>query len=178
MASSKISFGLYEGHLPIDHCSYTKSLPYEDDSTSVRIPDLPSDQMASTIPAVVEPSPTKSSDSSLSGISATKKVFSNWGGDFFKKNLDYRANTNKILEKMNLNVPGGQLPKPANGDSVSGERFKSSLLVTPNRNFTPSPTAGLSPVAPKRSPIDGISSDGPTAKKFKTSILNSFMQSE
>ena len=31
-----------------------------------------------------------------------KKVFTNWGGDFFKKNLDYRANTNKILEKMQL----------------------------------------------------------------------------
>jgi predicted SpoU family rRNA methylase len=31
-----------------------------------------------------------------------KKVFTNWGGDFFKKNLDFRANTNKILEKMQL----------------------------------------------------------------------------
>jgi hypothetical protein len=29
-------------------------------------------------------------------------VFTNWGGDFFKKNLDFRANTNKILEKMQL----------------------------------------------------------------------------
>lgn len=33
----------------------------------------------------------------------TKKIFSNWGGEFFKKNLDFRANTNKILEKMQLN---------------------------------------------------------------------------
>jgi hypothetical protein len=28
LASTKISFGLYEGHLPIDHASYTKYQPY------------------------------------------------------------------------------------------------------------------------------------------------------
>ncbi len=28
LASTKISFGLYEGHLPIDHASYTKYHPY------------------------------------------------------------------------------------------------------------------------------------------------------
>ena len=42
---------------------------------------------------------------------ASKKVFSNWGGDFFKKNLDYRANTNRILEK---------LTKSAGSDQVNG----------------------------------------------------------
>jgi len=172
LSSSKLSFGLYDGHLPIDHCSYTKSLPFDEDIK----PERNSNQLTLTT-AFPEPSQTKPSDS-LSGISATKKVFSNWGGDFFRKNLDYRANTNKILEKMNLNVPGSQVPKTSNGDPGSGERFKSSLLSTPNRNFTQSPTPGLSSITPKRPSLDGISNEGPTAKKFKTSILNSFMQSE
>jgi hypothetical protein len=43
-------------------------------------------------------------ESNACGSPSAKRVFSNWGGDFFKKNLDHRANTNKILEKMGLNA--------------------------------------------------------------------------
>ena len=58
---------------------------------------------------IPDASPTRDGDSNddsprskTTSDSARQKVFSNWGGEFFKKNLDYRANTNKILEKMNL----------------------------------------------------------------------------
>ena len=60
----------------------------------------------------------------------TKKAFSNWGGEFFKKNLDYRANTNKILEKMNLT------------SSVPSQNTSNSIIVTQCRKETPlSPTS-------------------------------------
>ena len=48
-------------------------------------------------------------------------MFSNWGGDFFKKNLDFRANTNRILEKLSKSVTdvNGSTngSKPSNGVS-------------------------------------------------------------
>ena len=49
------------------------------------------------------------------------RVFSNWGGEFFKKNLDYRANTNKILEKMNLikEQPGGSASTASSNNETS-----------------------------------------------------------
>ena len=73
---SGISFGLWGGHLPVDSGIISSSLSssYDDKPGS----DLNEDKKEES----------------------AKKVFSNWGGDFFKKNLDFRANTNKILEKL------------------------------------------------------------------------------
>jgi len=74
--SSGISFGLWGGHLPVEPSIISNSLSssYDDKPLSV-ISNDKKDKSA-------------------------KKVFSNWGGDFFKKNLDFRANTNRILEKL------------------------------------------------------------------------------
>jgi len=77
-SSSGISFGLWGGHLPVDQSTVSNSLSSGFDDKPFSL--LSKDKKAE----------------------ATKKVFSNWGGDFFKKNLDFRANTNKILEKMQL----------------------------------------------------------------------------
>lgn len=161
LASSKISFGLYEGHLPIDHASYTKSSG-----------DSESDSDRNDVNRVSESiTNSESGPGSLSvlGGASTKKVFSNWGGEFFKKNLDYRANTNKILEKMNLNLSVGSnnsgstaaaTTKTSNGDSAVADRFKSSLIGGPKLGLTGS--ASL-----KRPSVDSISSnEASPAKKF------------
>ena len=100
-----------------------------------------------------------------------QKVFSNWGGEFFKKNLDYRANTNKILEKMNLNS------KTSNGDTSNNSASSSSAPANSGTGFKSlaSSAAGNS----KRSalePAAGNSNNSP-AKKLKTtssSFLNSY----
>jgi len=94
--SSGISFGLWGGHLPVDQSSVSNSLSsgFDDKPYSLLSKDKK--------------------------VDATKKVFSNWGGDFFKKNLDFRANTNKILEKMQLNKSTlGDLNGTSNGAVVS-----------------------------------------------------------
>ena len=52
---------------------------------------------------------------------STKRIFSNWGGEFFKKNLDFRANTNKILEKMQLAKPGQDLAQNGANDHPGSE---------------------------------------------------------
>jgi len=75
--SSGISFGLWGGHLSIDKNSVTNRVNTGSDDRTYSL----------------------DKDNKEEG---TKKAFSNWGGDFFKKNLDLRANTNKILEKMQL----------------------------------------------------------------------------
>ena len=99
--------------------------------------------------------PSNNSDIKTSESLPRQKVFSNWGGEFFKKNLDYRANTNKILEKMNLNN------KASNGDSAGSATSSSS-----------SGFKSLARESAKR-PMD--SSDSSPAKKFKTSsFLNSY----
>jgi hypothetical protein len=109
----------------------------------------------------------------LLGGASTKKVFSNWGGEFFKKNLDYRANTNKILEKMNLNLGGGGNnsgggAKTSNGDTSAAERFKSSLIGGAKLGLTSA--GGL-----KRPSVDSISSnEGSPAKKLTPSFFNSY----
>lgn len=97
--TNKLSFGLYGGHLPVDHGGFAKSKGGQNSD---------GDSQASTEPDDAE-KPSKS------------KVFTNWGGEFFKKNLDYRANTNKILEKMNLIRDGGGGAGGAmGGNTVSG----------------------------------------------------------
>ena len=74
---SGISFGLWGGHLPVEQSIISSSL-------SSNYDDKPGDAL------LIEDKKAESA----------KKVFSNWGGDFFKKNLDFRANTNRILEKL------------------------------------------------------------------------------
>ena len=74
---SGISFGLWGGHLPVEQSIISSTLTSTYD-------DKPGDSL------LIEDKKEES----------RKKVFSNWGGDFFKKNLDFRANTNRILEKL------------------------------------------------------------------------------
>jgi len=95
--SSGISFGLWGGHLPVDQSAVSNSLSSGFDDKPFSL--LSKDKKAE----------------------ATKKVFSNWGGDFFKKNLDFRANTNKILEKMQLSKSAvGDLNGTGNGSVPNG----------------------------------------------------------
>ena len=105
---------------------------------------------------ISDASPTRDGDSNddsprskTTSDSARQKVFSNWGGEFFKKNLDYRANTNKILEKMNLtnSVPSQNTSNtttnntytsykketPLSPTSSNGENFKTMFTPTINR---------------------------------------------
>lgn len=106
--TAKLSFGLYGGHLPVDHGSYTKSTRSE---TAL-------DSGASADSAVEQP---------------PKRVFTNWGGEFFKKNLDYRANTNKILEKMNLGSSGKNSASSNGGDSlVAPAQVPAAASLTPS----------------------------------------------
>lgn len=95
-SSSGISFGLWGGHLPVDQSTVSNSLSsgFDDKPFSLLSKDKKAD--------------------------ATKKVFSNWGGDFFKKNLDFRANTNKILEKMQLSK-SGDLNGTGTGSVISSQ---------------------------------------------------------
>jgi len=109
-----LSFGLYGGHLSVDHGGTLKQISTisegdEEGRGSTRNiggcfsqaissdPMLPHVTQDDENGAIVDKSAEKRQQPCF-----TKKVFSNWGGEFFKKNLDYRANTNKILEKMNL----------------------------------------------------------------------------
>jgi len=101
--SSGISFGLWGGHLTVDQHAASNSLSSAFDDKPFSL--LSKDKKAE----------------------ASKKVFTNWGGDFFKKNLDFRANTNKILEKMqlsksgvsDLNGTGNGSVVPQNGNGIS-----------------------------------------------------------
>ena len=85
-----------------------------------------------------------------------KKAFSNWGGEFFKKNLDYRANTNKILEKMNLT---NTLPQQntsniiPNNTSYTNYSKRETPLSPTSSNGESFKTMFASPVSKKR-PLD------------------------
>jgi hypothetical protein len=161
LASSKISFGLYEGRLPVDSCYKSSSCDSESDSDRNETARRDLDSVSSN-----DSGHGSGPATAVSGLSA-KRVFSNWGGEFFKKNLDYRANTNKILEKMTLNSLVAAHPAPSkasNGDSASGERFKASIIG-----------GSLASAASKRSSEDGVrSSESPMSKKFNSSFFNSY----
>ena len=96
-ASSCISFGLYGGHLSVDRDTSSQ--------TSLGCNDRP------FMSLLTKEKPQES----------TKRVFSNWGGEFFKKNLDYRANTNKIMEKMQLAKAGPDLGANVTDINASSE---------------------------------------------------------
>ena len=122
------------------------------------------------------------------GSSQTKKAFSNWGGEFFKKNLDYRANTNKILEKMNLT---NTLPQQntsniiPNSSSYTNYSKRETPLSPTSSNGESFKTMFASPVSKKR-PLDIspnqnsniIRKNEPPAKQLKSSsgstIYNSY----
>lgn len=106
-----LSFGLYGGHLSVDHGGTLKHI-----SEGAKEGRGSTQNIGGCFPQAISSTPTllqvtqDDENGAIVDKSAekrqqpcfTKKVFSNWGGEFFKKNLDYRANTNKILEKMNL----------------------------------------------------------------------------
>ncbi len=114
------------------------------------------------------------------GSKPVKKVFTNWGGEFFKKNLDYRANTNKILEKMNLGGGGGgggaannAAPSAVGAASVGPGAHTVSSSSLPN--FIPGERfrALLGGSTSSSSTVDAAS-----AKKFKSnhpSYTNSYL---
>jgi hypothetical protein len=176
LVSSKISFGLYEGHLPIDHSSYTKSS--DDGESDSDRNDSAATGGASARPSEVVSRPVSalgSGPAPVLGGASTKKVFSNWGGEFFKKNLDYRANTNKILEKMNLNLTGGNVApeaKSLNGNSASNDRFKTALMSSGGTRMGGTFGTGLtaSSASAKRTSVDSISSNeaSPAKKLFNS----------
>ena len=136
-----LSFGLYGGHLSVDHGGPLKQISTisegsKDERCSTQTAGSFTRSSASTptllqVPqddengAIVE----KSAEKRQSCF--TKKVFSNWGGEFFKKNLDYRANTNKILEKMNLTkekqISLNSPLKSSEALNSGGERMKDIL---------------------------------------------------
>jgi len=96
---SGISFGLWGGHLTVDQTSVSNIIGSGLD-----------DKPFSFLSKDKKDEPTK-------------KVFSNWGGDFFKKSLDFRANTNKILEKMQLNKITNEPNGATNGINESGNEI-------------------------------------------------------
>ena len=146
LASSKISFGLYRGDLPVDHGSYTKN---KSENTSPSNNDgLGADKEEN------ESRLGKASDNTR------QKVFSNWGGEFFKKNLDYRANTNKILEKMNLTGK-------SNGDSTGNSSSASGSTASGSSWMKSASTGG------SKRPLEQDSNNSPS-KKLKSSFLNSY----
>ena len=145
LASSKISFGLYRGDLPVDHGSYTKNKS-ENNSDNNDGLGLGADKEEN------ESRLGKASDNTR------QKVFSNWGGEFFKKNLDYRANTNKILEKMNLTGK-------SNGDSSGSTSASGSAS---GASWMKSASTGGS-----KRPLEQDSNNSPS-KKLKSSFLNSY----
>lgn len=178
LASSKISFGLYGGHLAVDDREYTKSNnktreksgASSDNDNFDTSDNNDSDNFLSSSRTKVSDSVTKSS-STTSSSPATKsvrpKVFSNWGGEFFKKNLDYRANTNKIMEKMNLTTGSGK----NNGENSSatsggsGGGSSSGFMSMMKNNSSKRPFEGSS--------NSNDSANSPT-KRLKTSFLNSY----
>ena len=171
-SGTKLSFGLYGGHLPVDHGGYTKSGDANPNAangaaaisailgggggggSSSRSRLEERSRVAAPTSAGSQASLTAPTPNQQQQQPPTKRVFSNWGGEFFKKNLDYRANTNKILEKMNLSSKDGtgvgnsrpvsvalanKSPESAGAAGGvgqqsaafgSGERFKSLLQTT------------------------------------------------
>jgi len=168
LAPEKISFGLYDGNLGVEPAS---GEPKEEK------PDTEEDKTATSSSTSLSTAanggnPAKSPASTTTA--STKRVFSNWGGAFFKKNLDYRANTNKILEKMSMASSSAAATgaAPSNGDG-----FKSAFSPPPGPS---SPTKRPFEVMGKlASPPGGSSSASEAAKKFKSGFTfgSSFGQS-
>lgn len=141
-----LSFGLYGGHLSVDHGGTLKQISTI--AEGAKEGRGSTQNIGGCFPQTISSTPTllqvtqDDENGAIVDKSAekrqpcfTKKVFSNWGGEFFKKNLDYRANTNKILEKMNL-TKEKQIPMTSplkNSETTSsGERKKDILGSSSN----------------------------------------------
>lgn len=128
-----ISFGLYGGHLSVDREKEARSISSRNNSTdednfssSLTTSDLlhsnsrqhtpPSASLVTSSQVNKQPPEQHQQQEQTTESTNTKRVFSNWGGEFFKKNLDYRANTNKIMEKMQLN----KATTPVGGAEIHG----------------------------------------------------------
>ena len=127
---------------------------------------------------ILDASPTRDGDSNddsprskTTSDSARQKVFSNWGGEFFKKNLDYRANTNKILEKMNLsNKSNGN---EGSGGTVGTGTGSSSGFMSMMKGSSAS-GAPTNASATKR-PLESSEASNSPTKRLKSSFLNSYL---
>ena len=134
----------------------------------------PEEDKTSSSSATNGGNPAKSPASTTA--SNTKRVFSNWGGAFFKKNLDYRANTNKILEKMTM-ASSAAAAAAASSAPSNGDGLKSAFSPPGPSSPTKRP---FDVMAKLSSPPGGSSAAGPdAAKKFKSgfSFGSSFGQS-
>ena len=98
-------------------------------------------------------------------------MFSNWGGEFFKKNLDYRANTNKILEKMNLSNKSNGNESSTGGTTSSG--FMSMMKNSSGSTGGLGGSLGGSSAANKR-PFEASEAANSPTKRLKSSFLNSY----
>jgi len=149
--SAKLSFGLYGGHLSVGQGGGGgKGGP-----SKVGVADT-SAPASSAVAGGSAGSDSDGADSlgSAGGTGGYKdapgggpkggggRVFTNWGGEFFKKNLDYRANTNKILEKMNLGGGGGQSSPTTPGAPTGG--VPSVASTRPSRDVNGSPSSTVS----------------------------------
>ena len=114
-----------------------------------------------------------------------QKAFSNWGGEFFKKNLDYRANTNKILEKMNLtnSVPSQQTSNTIPNSAYSN--YKKETPLSPTTSNGDNFKTMFNPSMNRKRPLDispnqnsNIQNNESPAKQLKPagapSIYNSY----
>lgn len=162
LASSKISFGLYGGHLPVDHGEYTK--PKSKDTSPSRADE------------------TSDGESGEAGLRnktdsmSRQKVFSNWGGEFFKKNLDYRANTNKILEKMNLTKQTSNGSNNENNAQSTGfmAMMKTGGAGSTGRSGTSGGSASAAASGNAKRPFEASEASSSPSKRLKSSFLNTY----
>jgi len=200
LAPEKISFGLYDGNLAVESASSaddeaaatgptsnssvktevtsplsntkvkpeTARLSSSSTGTELKTENGGSDPSGST--KLKSPISTSTAASSAPSTANTKRVFSNWGGAFFKKNLDHRAataNTNQILEKLKMHGASSS----TNGGA--GDGFRSAFSSGSGSSSGASPVKRPFEVMSKlASPTGGNSSGSdtagsPTVKKFR-----------
>ncbi len=176
VGGAKLSFGLYTGNLSVEHGNNFKSPGGGTGSDSDGTDSLGSAAMSSGGRRREDVRPAAAGDGGGGGGGGpgpgamgkpVKKVFTNWGGEFFKKNLDYRANTNKILEKMNLGSGSGAGSSGVGGSvtvSVGGSSSSSSSSSSMGGGALSSP--GL---------LSAASTSAPTSSQSSSSSLPNFI---
>jgi len=180
LAPEKISFGLYDGNLAVESASGNGTGRISESGD--RAPEADNNGTTNKTAQQSNGSSNNPVKSPTTGSStaSTKRVFSNWGGAFFKKNLDYRANTNKILEKMSM--ASSAHSTHSSSTTANGEGFKSAFSSAASAASAQSPTKrpfdvmsrlASPPPAPATggstgsSGTDTPSTSSPTVKKFK-----------
>lgn len=166
----KLSFGLWTGSLSMDHGSYSKPPRGACDDDYVRRSGAAraaeraaaaeqSDSAAAAHSGGAVDDADADGSAAAAAVKPVRKVFSNWGGEFFKKNLDYRANTNKILEKMNMIKDGGGLgASRVGGGSAATNGFSAAEPVVVGVSSPQKPFAhilnSLSSAAAAKRPLE------------------------